>query len=113
MGYALVFWTVSYFVRVHGYDAASASQIFGWIFLLAGPIGPILVALLAKRLTEGGNPSGNITAGMIGGVCAMVLIISIQFVSTPFIAFCLYVPAMAAINSPFGVAAGSLSLIHI
>ena len=111
MGYALVFWTVSYFVRVHGYDAASASQIFGWIFLLAGPIGPILVALLAKRLTEGGNPSGNITAGMIGGVCAMVLIISIQFVSTPFIAFCLYVPAMAAINSPFGVAAGSLPVI--
>ena len=51
-GYAFVFWTVSYFVRVHGYEAAEASLIFGWIFLIAGPLGPVAVALLARRLSD-------------------------------------------------------------
>lgn len=111
MGYAFVFWTVSYFVRVHGYQAATASQIFGWIFMLAGPVGPILITLLARRLSDRGQLDGNITAGMIGGLCAFVLIIAIQFVPSAFWAFVLYVPAMAAINSPFGIAAGSLPVI--
>jgi len=30
---------------VHGLPAAEASQTFGWIFLLTGPIGPISAAL--------------------------------------------------------------------
>lgn len=111
MGYAFVFWTVTYFVRVHGYDAAAASQIFGWIFLTAGPVGPLLVALLARRLNNRGHMDGNITAGMIGGCCAAVMILIIQFVPSAFWAFVLYVPAMAAINSPFGIAAGSLPVI--
>ena len=111
MGYAFVFWTVTYFVRVHGYDAAAASQIFGWIFLVAGPMGPILVALLARRLNDRGRADANITAGMLGGCCAVVTILIIQFVPSAFWAFVLYVPAMAAINSPFGIAAGSLPVI--
>lgn len=111
MGYAFVFWTVSYFVRVHGYEAAAASQIFGWIFLLAGPVGPILIALLARRLNDRGHADGNITAGMIGGFLAIPAILLIQFVPSAFWAFVLYVPAMALINSPFGIAAGSLPVI--
>jgi len=111
MGYAFVFWTVSYFVRVHGYEAATASQIFGWIFLLAGPVGPILITLLARRLNDKGHADGNITAGMIGGLFAFVFILMIQFVPSATWAFALYVPAMAAVNSPFGIAAGALPVI--
>tara|TARA_A100001037_G_scaffold306511_1_gene352230 strand:- start:5660 stop:7003 length:1344 start_codon:yes stop_codon:yes gene_type:complete len=111
MGYAFVFWTVSYFVRVHGYEAATASQIFGWIFLLAGPVGPILITLLARRLNDKGHADGNITAGMIGGLFAFVFILMIQFVPSAAWAFALYVPAMAAVNSPFGIAAGALPVI--
>ena len=49
-GYAFVFWTVSFFVRVHGYDAAEAAQIFGWIFLLAGPLPVITPPHLRARV---------------------------------------------------------------
>jgi MFS family permease len=111
MGYAFVFWTVSFFVRVHGYDAADASQVFGWIFFLAGPLGPILIALLARRLGERGRGDANITAGMIGGLISVPTILLIQFVPSPMWAFVLYVPAMIFINSPFGIAAGSLPVI--
>lgn len=111
MGYAFVFWSVSYFVRVHGADAAAASQTFGWIFLVTGPLGPILVAVLARRLSERGRADANITAGMVGGALAVPVIILIQFAPDIFWAFVLYVPAMILINSPFGIAAGSLPVI--
>ncbi len=110
-GYAFVFWTVSYFVRVHGYEAAEASLIFGWIFLIAGPVGPILVALLARRLSDQGAADANIVGGMVGGAAAILIILAIQFTPSAFWAFVLYVPAMAAINSPFGIAAGALPVI--
>ena len=110
-GYAFVFWTVSFFVRVYGYDAAQASQIFGWIFLVAGPLGPILVAMLAKRLSERGRRDANILAGMIGGAAAVVAILLVQVAPSAFWAFVLYAPALVAINSPFGIAAGALPVI--
>ena len=110
-GYAFVFWTVSFFVRVYGYDAAEASQIFGWIFLVAGPLGPIAVAVLARRLSDRGRADANVLAGMIGGVAAVVIILLVQAAPSAFWAFVLYAPAMMAINSPFGIAAGALPVI--
>jgi MFS family permease len=111
MGYAFVFWTVSFFVRVHGYAAADASQIFGWIFFLTGPLGPVLAALFARWLSRRGRGDANIIAGMAGGLLAMPTIILIQFVPSATWAIVLYVPAMIFINSPFGIAAGSLPVI--
>jgi MFS family permease len=111
MGYAFVFWTVSFFVRVHGYAAADASQIFGWIFFATGPLGPVLVALFARWLSKRGHKDANITAGMVGGLLAIPTIIVIQFVPSPLWAIVLYVPAMMFINSPFGIAAGSLPVM--
>ena len=110
-GYAFVFWTVSFFVRVYGYDAAQASQIFGWIFLVAGPLGPLAVAVLARRLSDRGHRDANVLAGMIGGASAVVVILLVQAAPSAFWAFVLYVPAMMAINSPFGIASGALPVI--
>ncbi len=111
MGYAFVFWTVTYFVRVHGMGAADASQTFGWIFLVAGPMGPILAALLAQRLAKSGRADANISAGMIGGLLALPVIVAIQFAPSALVAFVLYVPAMVLVNSPFGIANAALPLI--
>ncbi len=111
MGYAFVFWTVSFFVRVHGYQASAASQLFGWIFLVTGPAGPILVALYAGWLSRRGRADANIIAGMMAGLLAIPVIIAIQFVPDAAWAFVLYVPAMILVNAPFGIAAGSLPVI--
>ena len=111
MGYAFVFWTVTYFVRVHGYAASEASLIFGWIFMLAGPLGPILIALWAQRMSRAGRRDANIFAGMVGGFLSLPLIVLIQFVPNALWAFVLYVPAMIFVNSPFGIASAALPLI--
>ncbi len=110
-GYAFVFWSVTFFVRIHGMPAAEASQIFGWIFVIFGPMGPLLIAYVAKRLTDRGYRDANMTAGMIGGLITIPSVLLIQIAPTPFWAFVCYAPAMLAVNSPFGIAAGSLPVI--
>ncbi len=110
-GYAFVFWTVSWFVRVHGQEAAEASWIFGWIFLLAGPTGPVLVALLARSMSARGHADANILAAMVGGLAAGLLVVAVQFAPNASLAYVLYVPALIAVNSPYGLAAGALPVI--
>ena len=111
LGYAFVFWSVSYFVRVHGVEAATAAQNFGWIFLLTGPLGPILAALFARWLIQRGHADGNIVAGMVCGLLAIPCIVLIQFAPSVTVAYLLYIPAMIFINAPFGLANGSLPVI--
>ncbi|NKB98514.1 MAG: MFS transporter [Pseudomonadales bacterium] len=111
LGYAFVFWSVSYFVRVHGMEASTAAQNFGWIFLVTGPIGPVLAAMYARWLTSRGRRDGNIVAGMVTGCLAVPSIIAIQFAPNETIAYLLYVPAMIFVNAPFGLANGSLPVI--
>ena len=110
-GYAFVFWTVTFFVRVHGVPAAEASQVFGWIFVIFGPMGPLLIAYIARRLTDRGYHDANITAGMIGGIITIPSVLLIQVAPNAFWAYVFYAPALLAVNSPFGIAAGALPVI--
>ena len=111
LGYAFVFWTVSYFVRVHGLHNSDASQTFGWIFLLAGPLGPIIIAYWAEWISRRGNAAGNIVAPLLGSLIGVVAIMAVQFSPTALIAFVLYVPAMMFVNSPFAMAYASLTVV--
>ncbi len=111
MGYAFVFWSVTFFVRVHGEPAAQASQIFGWIFVFFGPIGPLLIAFLAKKLSDRGYRDANITAGMVGGILTIPTVLAIQLAPSATWAYILYAPALLAVNSPFGIASGALPVI--
>ena len=110
-GYAFVFWSITFFVRVHEMNAAEASQIFGWIFIFFGPMGPFLVAYVARTLSKKGHRDANITAGMLGGLITIPAVLIIQIAPSPFWAFVFYAPALAAVNSPFGIASGALPVI--
>jgi hypothetical protein len=92
-------------------EASVAAQNFGWIFLLTGPIGPVLAAWVARKLNQRGYRDGNITAGMIAGMLAVPCVVLIQFMPSPGWAYLLYVPAMIFVNAPYGLANGSLPVI--
>ena len=59
---------------MHGLAAAEASQTFGWIFAVFGALGPLSMALVARRLEQRGRADANITAAMIGGMLAATLL---------------------------------------
>ncbi|MEC8030018.1 MAG: MFS transporter [Pseudomonadota bacterium] len=110
-GFAFVFWSITFFVRVHDMDASHASQIFGWIYIFFGPLGPLLIAYFAKNQSQKGHYDANMTAGMLGGIITIPTILLIQIAPSPLWAFIFYAPALAAVNSPFGIAAGALPVI--
>ena len=111
MGFAFVFWTVSFFSRVHGMEPARAAVIFGWIFMIMASLGTIWTPMLAARLARTGRRDANIVAAMAGGAGAMVVITLVQTMPSALWAFVLYVPAMFFNASPFGLAYGSLPVI--
>lgn len=111
MGFGFVFWTVSFFTRVHGVEAAEASQNFGWIFLLAGSFGSVWAAMLAVRLAKRGRKDANIIAAMVGAGLNIPMVLLVQVMPSAGWAYLLYIPAMLTSTSPFGLAYGSLPVI--
>jgi MFS family permease len=111
MGFGFVFWTVSYFTRVHGVDAATAAQNFGWIFLLAGSFGSVWAAALAGYLARRGRKDANILAAMVGAALNIPIVLLVQMMPSAGWAYVLYVPAMLTSTSPFGLAYGSLPVV--
>jgi len=111
MGFGFIFWTVSFFTRVHGMQASTVAQTFGWIYFIVGPMASLWPPILAARFDRAGHKDANITAAMIGGGLAVPLILLTQLMPSALWAFLLYVPAMLCVPSPFGLAYGSLSVI--
>jgi MFS family permease len=111
MGFGFVFWSVSFFARVHGMEPAKAAQIFGCIQMVAGPLGSVAAPALAARLLRNGRRDAHIAVAMLGGICAMGSIMLIQAMPTAAAAFICYVPALFFVSSPFGLAYGSLPVI--
>ncbi|MCC5887040.1 MAG: MFS transporter [Gammaproteobacteria bacterium] len=111
MGFAFVFWTVPFFSRVHDVPPATAAQIFGWIFILCAPFGAVWAGLQAGWFNRRGYKDGNIMAGLLGGALGIPLVLLIQIMPTPTLAFILYAPAVFFVNSPFGLAYGALPVI--
>jgi MFS family permease len=109
-GFAYVFWSIPFFTRVHHMDAATASQIFGWIFVFFGPAGVVWAGMLAGRFARRGRRDANILAGLVGGAATIPVLIVLQVVPT-FWAFVLCAPALFFVNSPFGLAYGALPVI--
>ncbi len=109
-GFAYVFWSIPFFTRVHHMDAATASQIYGWIFVFFGPAGVVGAGVLAGRFARRGRRDANILAGLIGGALTIPAVIVIQLVPVTW-AFALSAPALFFVNSPFGLAYGALPVI--
>src|SRR5437016_1730966 len=52
MGFGFVFWSITFFARVHGMQASTAAQIFGWLQLVFASLGSVWAPTLAARLAR-------------------------------------------------------------
>lgn len=111
VGYAFVFWTPTFFSRVHGIPAGEASQVFGLIFMTFGSLGVVWAAFVAQRLSAKKFKDANIIAGIIGGLGGVITLFIVQLMPDATWAYVMYAPAMFFINSPFGVANGAIPVI--
>ena len=108
LGYSFVFWTPSFFERVHGLAAEKASVYFGLIFIFSGVSGCLFYAWLSQRRFDGGTLDAALLVPMLSSLVLLPIIGLIQVVpSLPWV-FALYVPAMFLINSPYGLLQGAM-----
>ena len=108
LGYSFVFWTPSFFERVHGLAAEKASVYFGLIFIFSGVAGCLFSAWLSQRRFDGGTLDAPLLIPMLSSLVLLPIIGLIQVVpSLPWV-FALYVPAMFLINSPYGLLQGAM-----
>ncbi len=111
VGWAFVFWTPTYFTRIHGVSAGQASQIFGLIYVFAGTLGVLWAPWMAEMLAKRGWKDSNIVGGLLGSALVLPVILFIELSPWLWLAWVLYVPAVFFINSPFGLANGALPVI--
>ena len=108
LGYSFVFWTPSFFERVHGFAAEQASVYFGIIFIIAGVSGCVFSAWFSQRRYDRGTLAAPLVVPMFTSLLLLPIIGLIQVVpSLPWV-FALYVPAMFLINSPYGLLQGAM-----
>ncbi len=111
MGGAFVFWTPSFFERVHGVAAERASIVYGLTFILAGGLGTIGSAMLAQRLMKKGHRDAMIVVAVAGTAGFVATVLILQTAQSALVAFLLYIPALLFLNVPFGLSFGVLPLI--
>ena len=111
IGWAFVFWTPSFFERVHGLSSGQASQTFGLIFIIFGPLGGLAGAYIARYLSARGHRDANILGTMVGAVLVIPSVMAIQIVPNLTVVWILYMGALAFMNMPFGLGAGALPVI--
>jgi MFS family permease len=111
IGYAFVFWSPSFFERVHGMPAEEASIIYGFIFIIAGGSGSVFAGLMADRLARRGRADGPLVSAIFGVSLFLPIVVAIQFVPNLTWVFILYAPALFMMNMPFGMAHGALAQI--
>lgn len=111
IGWAFVFWTPSFFERVHGLSSGEASQTFGLIFIIFGPAGGLAGAYIARHLSGRGYKDANILGTMVGAVLVIPSVMAIQIVPNLTVVWVLYMGALAFMNMPFGLGAGALPVI--
>ncbi len=111
LGYAFVFWTPSFFERVHDVPAEEASKIYGAIFIFFGGGGALFAGWFAERLVRNGKPDGTLLAALIGASLFVPVVVIIQFVPDVMWVYALYIPALFLMNTPYGL--GQAALVQI
>jgi MFS family permease len=111
VGYAFVFWTPTFYERVYGISAGTAGAWFGLYFISFATGGVLWAASKAERYAARGYKDANIRAGMVGGIFMVPLCLITPLMPSAFLAWILYAPLMFFVNSPFGLAGGSLPVI--
>lgn len=111
VGWAFVFWTPTYFTRIHGVSSGEASQLLGIIYIIAAPAGTLWAPYMESVFAARGRKDSIILASMLGGAAVIPLIFLIQLAPSAWWAWVLYVPAIFFMNAPFGLANGALPVI--
>lgn len=111
VGVGIIFWTPTYFQRVHGIPAGEAGTWYGLYFMVFATAGTYCGARLGGRFLRAGHHDAALRATIIGASAMIPIGLVVPMVPDAWMAWVLYAPLMFLLNVPFGLGAGSLPVI--
>jgi MFS family permease len=110
-GFSFVFWTPTFFQRIHGVPAGVAGAYYGLYFLTFATIGTYVGAWLGQHLYRKGHKDWPMRGTLMTAWVMIPLGLLAPSVPWAWLAWVLYAPLMFFINVPFGMAYGALPVI--
>jgi MFS family permease len=111
VGVGIIFWTPTYFQRIHGIPAGEAGTWYGLYFMVFATAGTYWGARLGGNFLRAGHRDAALKATVAGASAMIPIGLVVPMVPDAWMAWILYAPLMFLLNVPFGLGAGSLPVI--
>ena len=111
LGYAFVFWTPSFFERIHGVPAEEASKVYGTIFIFFGGGAAFFAGWLAEWFARRGKSDATLLSALWGASLFVPTLVIIQFIPSLTAVYIMYAPALFFMNMPYGLGHAALAQI--
>lgn len=104
-------WAPTFFIRIHGWQAAEIGYLYGTLFLVFGSSGVIAGGWLANRLHARGFADANVRTALIGGMAALPMGALFPLVSDPRLGLALIALLMLFGTLPFGAGTAVIPML--
>ena len=104
-------WAPTFFIRIHGWQAAEIGYLYGTLFLVFGSSGVIFGGWLANRLHARGLPDANVRTALIGAVAALPFGALFPLVGDPRLALGCIALLMLFGTMPFGAGTAVIPIL--
>lgn len=111
MGYGILSWTPTYFIRVYGWEPGEVGTRFGLIVLIFGTIGVVGAGWVADYVRKKGYMDANMRTIMIAALILIGIGPLAYLVDDAWMALLLMIPATLLYSMPFGIAPAALQAI--
>ena len=107
---AVLSWTPTYFIRLHGWSAGEVGIRYGMVLLLFGTSGSVIGGWLADWLRERGVPNAILLTIMGVTLAALPLAVAMPLLARDSLSFLLLIPVTFLLASPVGLTAAAMQL---
>ncbi len=111
MGYGILSWTPTYFIRVHGWTPGMVGARFGLVVLIFGTIGVVGAGWIADHLRRRGYVDANMRTVMIAAALMIGIGPLAYFFDDAWSSLYLMIPATLLWSMTFGIGPAALQVI--
>lgn len=111
MGYGILSWTPTYFIRVHGWSPGEVGSRFGLVVMIFGTIGVVGAGWVADYIRQRGYVDANMRTIMMVAAFMIVLGPPAYFITDTWLSLYLMIPATLMWSMSFGIGPAALQTI--
>jgi MFS family permease len=108
---AILSWTPTLFIRIHGWTAGEIGLAYGLILLLLGTSGSVMGGVIADWFYRRGRKDATLRTALYASLLALPLAIAMPLVGNAWLAIALLAPVTFLLSAPVGLSAAAIQLM--